>query len=124
MIKNIEYIAEDGTVFDNEQTCLDHEAITTACQNLIVMDKFHRRITTGEEISDYGIYHLVRNEADIELLNKISDYHGGCVPNKVGYFMYDEDIDDFVSIDEVIENLEEIKRKLNRIEERMEGLVD
>lgn len=103
MITIKRYIADDGKEFDNEYECekYEHSLKIKKCSL-----KFYNKETillSQENIENCleDCYYLSIPDLDsLELVKRISDYYGYCVPDSCGNWFYDDATNDWICIDE------------------------
>ena len=114
------YIADDGKKFDDEYDCKMHDYELKIKNNTIIMlnEEGYKLDSSNDENIEYCYYIKVQTDKDLEILQKIYEYTGFTVPNKLGEFYFD-DSDTWYLIDDRIKELKNELNKLKNIKEKM-----
>lgn len=109
----INYVADDGTIFDNERECLKYENNQKLMrENLICLDENLRLITSSDPDFETNVYFiLAKNDFACEILEKrfnetwIDAPEEGFQPNII--YWWNDDIMAWVNIQEELKELKE-----------------
>lgn len=111
----INYVADDGTIFDNERECLKYENnLKTMRENLICLDENLRPINSNDPNFETNVYFiLAKNDFACEVLEEIFDLTGISIPDKgfkpnIAYWWNDNEMDWFI----LQQELKELKEKV------------
>ena len=114
VIKYEQYEATDGKTFESLNEATEWQKHLDNFENLVMLTEKLERTSN----IDKAVYILAKTQEDCDSYNAINDeysyaeqYHI-CSP---GYYMFDDQKDRYVNIDETIRELVELKAKLDKI---------
>lgn len=121
----MKYVADDGTVFETEKDCLEHESLMADIESSFIMynDKFDKLSSEGYDNCYYVV--ILRRASDV---SEYLYYQYGLGMNrdditKNGIYMYDDD-GCFKSVSELFRYHFEQAKRFREIENKLSVLSD
>lgn len=125
----ISYMANDGTVFDNYNDCVQYESIKNheAAKGQLRFYDFAYNVIGDETLSEeeapevlLDCYYLfIGNEAALKLADEMGYLSNCSIPKKIGYWYYDSKEDLWISF---TEKMTKLKNELNTLENTLKNL--
>lgn len=112
------YVADDGTEFETEKECLEHESSIADIENSFII--YDKKLNEADNI-DYCYYINVLRRAD-DVANYLYNQYGLGMErddiNKEGIYLYDDN-GRFKYVDDLFRYYCEQARKLQRVRKRL-----
>ena len=115
------WIASDGEQFDTEEECKLHEMMPShdVLNGMRLLGRGFRELNVSQKdkeswnrLAEDVFFVRLDNAEAVKWLGQIGDYIGCNFPDKQGTFYYDENIGEWVCIEDQLEELARIRRKL------------
>lgn len=104
------YYTSDGTEFEDEIEAKEWQTQLNIMKQITMLNEKFKATTSP----DYAYYVHIKTDDEVKGFSAIQDYYGlsGKI-TKPGYYRYDCDNDEYVNIEEEIQNLFNILKQLN-----------
>lgn len=115
------WIASDGEQFDTEEECKLHEMMPShdVLNGMRLLGMDYRELSVSQKdkeswnrLARDAWYIRLNNAEAVKWLRKIGLYTNYIFPDKQGTFYYDENIGEWVCIEDELEILAKVRRKL------------
>lgn len=119
-MKHVEYwLADDGTRFEEAGKCEVYERMRSKglIEGLKLLDKDYYEVTYkyGDSLDTFAdkiVYVKANNKDALDWLTWLADSTGVPLPAKIGTFFFDTEYDEWICIEDLLDEFAKIRRKL------------